>query len=48
MSDTGISLDGIIGWFWLEQKLDTGALIGIGLIASGVVVINLFSTSVSH
>jgi small multidrug resistance pump len=47
-SGAGISLVGIIGWVWLGQKLDTGALIGIGLIVSGVVVINLFSNSVSH
>lgn len=47
-SGAGISLVGIIGWFWLGQKLDAGALIGIALIVSGVVVINLFSTAVSH
>jgi len=47
-SGAGISLVGIIGWLWLGQKLDVGALIGIGLIIVGVVVINLFSTSISH
>lgn len=47
-SGAGISLVGVIGWMWLGQKLDVGALIGIGLIVSGVVVINLFSQSVSH
>lgn len=47
-SGAGISLVGLIAWFWLDQKLDAGALIGIGLIVAGVVVINLFSQSVSH
>ncbi|QWD90258.1 multidrug efflux SMR transporter [Polynucleobacter sp. MWH-Braz-FAM2G] len=47
-SGAGISLVGIIGWLWLGQKLDAGALIGIGLIITGVIVINLFSTSISH
>jgi len=32
----------------LKQPLDVPALIGIGLILAGVVVINLFSSSVRH
>lgn len=47
-SGAGISLVAIIGWLWLGQKLDAGALVGIGLIIAGVVVINLFSSSVAH
>ncbi|QKM64395.1 MULTISPECIES: multidrug efflux SMR transporter [Polynucleobacter] len=47
-SGTGISLVGLIGWVWLDQKLDLGALIGIALIISGVVIINVFSKSISH
>ena len=47
-SGTGVALVGIVGWIWLGQKLDMGALVGIGLIISGVVVINLFSATVSH
>jgi small multidrug resistance pump len=39
---------GIIAWVWMGQKLDTGALVGIALIVAGVIVINLFSNSVSH
>jgi len=31
-----------------KQHLDTPALIGIGLIIAGVVVMNVFSKSVSH
>ncbi len=44
----GIALIGVIGWLALGQKLDSAALAGIGLIMSGVVVINLFSKSVQH
>jgi small multidrug resistance pump len=47
-SGAGVALVGIVGWVWLGQKLDMGALVGIGLIISGVVVINLFSATVSH
>ena len=47
-SGAGISLVAIIGWLWLGQKLDAGALVGIGLIIAGVIVINLFSSSVAH
>jgi len=44
----GIVLIALIGWFLLKQPLDLPALIGIGLILAGVVVINLFSSSVRH
>lgn len=44
----GIVLIALIGWFLLKQPLDLPALIGIGLILAGVVVINLFSNSVRH
>ena len=48
-SGAGISLVGVIGWVWLGQKLDTGALIGIMLIIAGVVVINGgFTHEVQH
>jgi len=47
-SGAGVALVGIVGWIWLGQKLDMGALAGIGLIISGVLVINLFSNTVSH
>lgn len=32
----------------MEQKLDLPAIIGIDMIVAGLVVINLFSKSVSH
>jgi len=47
-SGVGLALVGLVGWIWLGQKLDTGALVGIGLIIAGVVVINVFSQSISH
>ena len=47
-SGAGVALVGMVGWIWLGQKLDMGALAGIGLIISGVLVINLFSNTVSH
>ena len=47
-SGAGVALVGFVGWIWLGQKLDAGALIGIGLIIAGVLVINIFSQSISH
>jgi small multidrug resistance pump len=47
-SGSGIILLAVIGWFFLNQKLDTPALIGIALIIAGVAVINLLSTSVGR
>jgi len=47
-SGAGVAFVGIVGWIWLGQKLDAGALIGIGLIIAGVLVINVFSKTVSH
>jgi len=47
-SGVGIVLISLIGWLWFGQSLDLPALLGMGLIVAGVVVINLFSKSVSH
>lgn len=47
-SGLGIVLISIIGWVVYQQTLDLPAMIGMGLIIAGVVVINVFSTSVSH
>lgn len=44
----GIVLITAIAWIWFRQALDVPALIGIGLIMAGVMVINLFSKSVVH
>lgn len=47
-SGAGIALVGIVGWIWLGQKLDFAAIAGIALIIAGVLVINIFSSTVSH
>lgn len=45
-SGVGICLIAGIGWVVFGQKLDAPALIGMGLIITGIVVINLFSAKV--
>ena len=47
-SGLGIILIALIGLVWFGQKLDTAALVGLGLIVAGVAVINLFSNTVAH
>ena len=47
-SGAGIVLITAIAWIWFRQSLDLPALLGIGLIMAGVIVINLFSKSVAH
>ena len=42
-SGAGIVLIALIAWALFGQTLDTAALLGIGLILAGVVVIQLFS-----
>ena len=44
-SGVGLVLITAIGWIAYKQRLDTPALIGLGLILAGVLVINLFSKS---
>jgi small multidrug resistance pump len=44
----GIILTALVGYFIFKQSLDFAAIAGIGLIISGVLVINLFSTSAGH
>lgn len=47
-SALGIVLVAVIGWIGFGQKLDLPAIIGMGLIIAGVVVVNLFSRTVGH
>ena len=47
-SGLGIVFIGIIGWIVFKQALDFGAIAGMTLIITGVVVINLFSNSATH
>ncbi len=44
----GIVLVAVIGWVVYHQSLDIPAMIGLALIISGVVVINVFSNTVNH
>ncbi|HEY8355584.1 MAG TPA: SMR family transporter [Methylophilaceae bacterium] len=44
----GIVLVTVIGWLVYRQGLDLPAVIGIGLIVAGVVIINVFSRAVVH
>ena len=47
-SGAGIVLVAILGWLVFRQALDVPAMIGIALILAGVLMINLFSQTVSH
>lgn len=47
-SGLGIVLIAIIGWVYFGQKLDLAAGLGMGLILSGILVINLFSSTATH
>ena len=38
----------VVGFVLFRQKLDLAAIIGLGFIILGVVIVNLFSKSVSH
>jgi small multidrug resistance pump len=46
-SGVGIVLITLVGWLMYDQKLDAPTLFGIGLIASGIIVMNVFSSSSS-
>ncbi|MBM6596584.1 DMT family transporter [Microvirga pudoricolor] len=47
-SGIGIVLIAIAGWVFYKQTLDWPAILGIGLILAGVLVVNLFSTTAGH
>ena len=47
-SGAGVVLVSLVGWLLYQQSLDAAALIGIGLIVAGVLVLNLFSKAVAH
>nr|WP_115306469.1 multidrug efflux SMR transporter [Pasteurella testudinis] len=47
-SGVGIVIVALIGWIAYQQKLDLPAILGIGLIVTGVLVMNLFSKTVGH
>jgi small multidrug resistance pump len=47
-SGVGVTLIAAIGWTFLGQALDAPAVVGMGLIVAGVVVINAFSKVAAH
>lgn len=47
-SGAGTALVAMIGWLYYKQQLDLAAILGIGLIIAGVIVLNLFSKISSH
>ena len=47
-SGVGIVLVAVVGLFLYKQTPDVPAIIGMGLIISGVVVIHVFSKTISH
>jgi small multidrug resistance pump len=47
-SGLGIVLISAVGYFVFGQKLDLAAIVGLGLIIAGVLVLNLFSKSTFH
>ena len=47
-SGSGIVLIALIGWVVFRQTLDWPAVLGMALILAGIVIIQLFSKSVTH
>jgi small multidrug resistance pump len=47
-SGVGVALIAVIGWIFFGQRLDAPAILGMGMIIGGVVVLNVFSSSVAH
>jgi len=44
----GTALVALVAWLFMGQKFDLPAIIGIMLIISGVLVLNIFSKSAAH
>lgn len=47
-SGLGITLVTLVGWFLFKQQLSTHALIGMGLIIAGVIMMNLSPSAANH
>jgi small multidrug resistance pump len=47
-SGVGIVLIAVIAWLVYGQVLDLPAIVGLGLIIAGVVVLNVFSKTIPH
>jgi small multidrug resistance pump len=44
----GVALIALIGWWLYGQPVDPPAMLGLALIISGVLVLNVFSKSIAH
>ena len=47
-SGAGIVLIAAVGWVGFGQRLDLPAAIGLALIVAGVVIVNIFSSTLTH
>ena len=47
-SGAGIVLIASVSWLFQDQKLDAAAMLGMALIVTGVVVMNVFSKASAH
>lgn len=47
-SGLGIVLIALIGWWAFGQRIDLAAILGMGLILAGILVIHLFSSTAPH
>jgi small multidrug resistance pump len=47
-SGIGTALVAVVGWLYFKQHLDLPVVLGIGLIVSGTIVLNLFSKISVH
>ena len=47
-SGLGIILISLIAYFYFGQRLDLPAILGLGMIVAGIVVINVFSKTALH
>ncbi|MDL2272533.1 multidrug efflux SMR transporter [Desulfovibrio sp. OttesenSCG-928-I05] len=46
-SGVGVALIVALGWYFFGQKLDLAALVGLAFIIAGILIIHLFSKSIS-
>ena len=44
----GVSLVAVVGWVLFGQKLDAPAILGMALIVTGVVIMQVFSKAAGH
>lgn len=47
-SGMGIVLISAVAWIWYRQTLDFAAILGLAFILAGVLIVNLFSKSLTH